>query len=70
MKWCFFFVVAVLRKDFRLWPADTNAVAGDTALLECSPPKGKPEPQVVWKKDNQVLNLKDDPRYINYKIFI
>lgn len=56
----------MLRDDFRLEPADTTAVAGDTALLECSPPRGIPEPQVVWKKDGQLLDLKDDSRYVNY----
>lgn len=26
-------------------------------MLECSPPKGIPEPTVIWKKNNQILNI-------------
>lgn len=30
--------------------------AGKPLVLECSPPKGHPEPTVTWKKDGIILN--------------
>ncbi|KAL1233400.1 Protein sax-3 [Trichinella pseudospiralis] len=54
--------IAWLKEEFRVHPKPVTAVVGKQALLECSPPKGYPEPVVSWKKDNQDLNLDGDSR--------
>ncbi|CAH0564810.1 unnamed protein product [Brassicogethes aeneus] len=49
--------VAVLREEFRFEPQSSQAAAGEDIVLECSPPKGTPEPVVYWKKDGQPLTI-------------
>uniref|UniRef100_A0A0K0D1N9 Ig-like domain-containing protein n=1 Tax=Angiostrongylus cantonensis TaxID=6313 RepID=A0A0K0D1N9_ANGCA len=38
--------IAMLRDDFRTRPRTVQALSGDKAVLECSPPRGFPEPVV------------------------
>ncbi|XP_034474665.1 roundabout homolog 2 isoform X2 [Drosophila innubila] len=54
--------VAVLRDEFRLEPQNTRIAQGETALLECAPPRGIPEPTVTWKKGGQKLDLEGSKR--------
>ncbi|ALC37946.1 robo3 [Drosophila busckii] len=54
--------VAVLRDEFRLEPQNTRIAQGETALLECSAPRGIPEPTVTWKKGGQKLDLEGSKR--------
>lgn len=48
--------IAVLKEEFRQEPSDKMVAAGKPLVLECSPPKGHPEPTVTWKKDGIILN--------------
>lgn len=48
---------SVLRDDFRIEPQSTRVAAGEDIVLECSPPRGTPEPQVMWRKDGRTLDL-------------
>lgn len=48
-------VVTDLKQDFRAQPKDVNPASGDTAIMECDPPKGHPEPSVVWHKNGEPM---------------
>lgn len=53
---------AVLRDDFRLDPQNTRVAQGDTVLLECAPPRGSPEPQIMWRRNGQKLDTDNSKR--------
>ncbi|KAJ8378643.1 hypothetical protein AAFF_G00237670 [Aldrovandia affinis] len=52
--------VAFLRDDFRQAPSDVVVAAGEPAVMECIPPRGHPEPNISWKRNNARVNDKDD----------
>ncbi|GCC27920.1 hypothetical protein chiPu_0006346 [Chiloscyllium punctatum] len=52
--------VAILRDDFRQTPSDVVVAAGEPAVMECLPPRGHPEPTISWKKNNVLVNDKDE----------
>jgi hypothetical protein len=53
-----FSVVSALRDEFRASPQNTWVAQGDTAILECEPPRGNPEPKVSWKKNGNPIDIK------------
>lgn len=54
----FFFCFTVIRDEFRVLPQNTKALVGETATLKCQPPKGTPEPQVLWQKSGQSIDTR------------
>ena len=52
----------MLRDKFRVEPDDVGVVKGGTATLNCSPPKGTPNPTVYWKKDGKIVDVENDKR--------
>ncbi|CAN2388121.1 angiogenesis [Pristimantis euphronides] len=54
--------IAVLKDEFRQEPLDKVVIAGRPLVIECSPPKGHPEPVVTWRK-NGVLLDRNNSRY-------
>ena len=51
-----------MRDDFRAISVDTDAILNEDVVLECSPPRGHPEPVVKWKKDGDNLDLTSSKR--------
>lgn len=62
------FCISVLRDDFRQNPQDVIVAVGETATLECQPPRGHPEPTTYWKKDKGRLDLKDERITVSYSL--
>lgn len=56
--------VAVLRDEFRAEPQNTRVAAGETALLECGPPRGHPEPTLHWKRNGHIIDLEATKRWV------
>ncbi|XP_070699929.1 roundabout homolog 4 [Pempheris klunzingeri] len=51
--------IAVLQDEFSAQPTDVEVAEGEVAVLNCGPPVGHPEPNVVWKKDGFPINSTD-----------
>lgn len=52
-------VLIVLQEEFNEQPSDVEVAEGDVAVLNCGPPTGRPEPNVLWKKDGVPVNITD-----------
>ncbi|XP_066495820.1 roundabout homolog 4 isoform X2 [Tiliqua scincoides] len=48
--------VEALQDEFRLHPSDLEVTAGEPLKLECTPPRGHPEPTISWKKNGVPIN--------------
>ncbi|XP_049891389.1 roundabout homolog 1 isoform X2 [Epinephelus moara] len=51
--------IAVLKEEFSVQPSDVEVAEGEVAVLNCEPPVGHPEPNVMWKKDGLPINSTD-----------
>ena len=49
----------MLKDDFRQEPQDTTTAVGQTVILHCKPPRGKPEPKVIWRKNDEPMQTDD-----------
>ncbi|KAF7491011.1 Roundabout -like protein 1 [Sarcoptes scabiei] len=47
--------IASIRDEFRVLPKNVLVAVGDVAILECSPPRGYPEPRIQWRKDDELI---------------
>ncbi|XP_061183727.1 roundabout homolog 1-like isoform X7 [Saccostrea echinata] len=47
--------IAVLRDDFLQSPSNKSVSIGDKAIFSCRPPRGEPEPKVLWMKGRKFL---------------
>ncbi|XP_063960198.1 roundabout homolog 1-like [Lytechinus pictus] len=49
--------IAYLKAEFREEPVSDQLISGDSAVLECTPPRGYPAPEVTWLKDDEPIIL-------------
>ncbi|XP_008426635.1 roundabout homolog 1 isoform X1 [Poecilia reticulata] len=51
--------IAALKEEFSVQPGDAEVAEGEVAVLNCGPPMGHPEPNVIWKKDGVPISNTD-----------
>lgn len=47
--------IGSIKNVFRAQPDNQTSINGDTVVLRCSPPKGRPPPTVVWLRNNKIV---------------
>ncbi|XP_060067917.1 roundabout homolog 1-like isoform X3 [Ylistrum balloti] len=47
--------IAVLKDNFRESPSSQSAAVGETVTFHCQPPKGEPEPTILWLKSSEQI---------------
>ena len=57
-----------IRDDFRILPKNVFANVGEMAIMECSPPRGYPEPTIRWRKDDQLLSINNNNNGGRYRL--
>ena len=45
----------MLRDEFKVMPKNVRVASGETALMECAPPRGYPEPIISWKRNGEKI---------------
>ena len=48
--------LAEINTEFVVQPTNVTAVKSTNAVLQCRPPLSKPEPQIYWEKDGNILS--------------
>lgn len=48
-------IFSVLKDKFNAEPSDTTAAVGQSVTLQCDPPRGKPDPKVIWRKNGEAV---------------
>ncbi|CAF2704898.1 unnamed protein product [Rotaria sp. Silwood2] len=56
--------LAYLDKIFEWEPLRTDSIINKSAELRCRPPSGNPYPKVTWLKDNQLVEINRNGRFI------
>ncbi|XP_061904281.1 roundabout homolog 1 [Entelurus aequoreus] len=51
--------IATLQDAFTVQPNDVEVAEGEVAVLNCGPPVGHPEPNIIWRKDGLSINNTD-----------
>ncbi|XP_051902192.1 roundabout homolog 1 isoform X2 [Hippocampus zosterae] len=51
--------IAALQEAFTVEPSDVEVAEGEVAVLNCAPPVGHPEPNIMWRKDGLAINYTD-----------
>ena len=63
-------MITFLRDDFRDMPKSRQVKSGTQVIMECKAPKGHPEPNIYWIKNNQILQPNINILYPNGTLLI